>query len=53
MQMTTITFQTQTLVTLGDFRDYHIWLALAGLVLTGSLLFHQARSFSFTCCLLH
>lgn len=31
----------QTLVTLGDFRDYHIWLALVGLVVTGSLLFHQ------------
>lgn len=28
-------------MTLGDFRDYHIWLALVGLVVTGSLLFHQ------------
>ena len=25
-----------TLVTLGDFSDYHIWLALVGLVVTGT-----------------
>lgn len=34
---------TDTLVTLGDFSDYHIWLALLGLVLTGSMLFHQVK----------
>lgn len=34
----------QTLVALGDFSDYHIWLALVGLVLTGTLLFHQVAS---------
>jgi MFS superfamily sulfate permease-like transporter len=34
---------TDTLVTLGDFSDYHIWLALVGLVLTGSMLYHQVK----------
>ena len=31
----------QTVVALGDLGDVKIWLSLAGLALTGSLLFHQ------------
>lgn len=31
----------QTLVTLGDLTDYHIWLSLMGLVITGSFMYHQ------------
>lgn len=33
----------QTVVALGDLGDVKIWLSLAGLALTGSLLFHQVR----------
>lgn len=33
----------QTLVSVGDISDYRIWLSLGGLVLTGSLLYHQVR----------
>jgi xanthine/uracil/vitamin C permease (AzgA family) len=33
----------QTLVTLGNLKDYHIWLSLLGLVAIGTLLFHQVR----------
>jgi xanthine/uracil/vitamin C permease (AzgA family) len=33
----------QTVVALGDLGDVRIWLSLAGLALTGSLLFHQVR----------
>jgi xanthine/uracil/vitamin C permease (AzgA family) len=31
----------QTLVTLGDLSDYRIWLALLGMVIIGTLVFHQ------------
>ena len=30
-----------TLVGLGDLSDYNIWLAVAGLILTGTLLYHE------------
>jgi adenine/guanine/hypoxanthine permease len=33
----------QTVVALGDLSDVRIWLSLAGLALTGSLLFHQVK----------
>lgn len=31
----------QTIVTLGDMGNYQVWLALTGLILIGSLLYHQ------------
>ena len=30
-----VVLNEDTLVTLGDFSDYHIWLALVGLVVAG------------------